>query len=138
MFTDGLVCFRAYNPETKAPMPLPTFLTPNAPKNSKHVEKILQAKQAGYLPKSPRITTAMSRVPLRQASVLSHQRTLSFHDQALSLQHDTQRRRRYLFPAISVSRRCGHCKSCLNPSWKKACEVRRAEMLQALQPDAIA
>jgi hypothetical protein len=135
MFTDGLVCFRAYNPETQAPMPLPSFLTPNAPKNSKTVGKTLHVTKDGT--KVPRIPVAM-QAPDRQVPIFSPQRAHNFSGQGLSLQQNTHRRRRYLFPAISLSRRCGHCKSCLNPSWKKACEVRRAEMLQAIQPNTYA
>jgi hypothetical protein len=33
------------------------------------------------------------------------------------------------YPSVRSSDRCGACKACLNPGWKKACEVRRAEML---------
>ena len=37
--------------------------------------------------------------------------------------------RMQLHPKLKRSTRCGQCQSCLNPGWKKACLVRRAEQL---------
>ncbi len=41
-------------------------------------------------------------------------------------------KRRKLFTPISSKKRCGECKTCLNPSMKKACLVRRREQLEAI------
>lgn len=41
-------------------------------------------------------------------------------------------KRRKLFSPISSKQRCGECKTCLNPSMKKACLVRRREQLVAV------
>jgi len=44
--------------------------------------------------------------------------------------------RRHLYPVIKAAQRCGACGACLNPKWKKACEMRRAEMLSQQPMDA--
>lgn len=44
-------------------------------------------------------------------------------------------KRRKLFSPISSKQRCGECKTCLNPSMKKACLVRRREQLVAVAND---
>lgn len=44
-------------------------------------------------------------------------------------------KRRKLFSPISSKQRCGECKTCLNPSMKKACLVRRREQLVAVAKD---
>jgi hypothetical protein len=42
-----------------------------------------------------------------------------------------KRRRRTVLPRTPAGKRCGHCHTCLNPQFKKACETRRAELMQA-------
>ena len=44
-----------------------------------------------------------------------------------------QQRRRSFGPIITASQRCGVCKPCMNPGWKKPCAVRRAEVMAAQQ-----
>lgn len=46
----------------------------------------------------------------------------------LSSQAHRPRKRFQSFENVSASQRCGHCKTCLKPSTKKACLTRRGEM----------
>lgn len=41
----------------------------------------------------------------------------------------TGRKRKQTLPSIPRAARCGHCDSCLNPQWKKACLTVREQLL---------
>lgn len=242
MFSDGWVCFRAFNPETRAPMLLPTSLMPSVPTNSKSTWKnkderaaIRAAKVAARAAKAqlnggvvesqlhsggaapPSIaalppTTARAsleispmrlvRAPLSPGEVVAPPPALrpGGAPQYLSVEMAVrlglphapqthfiggpaseipgtppsaakkkppapawatpmaksfvyaqsgrpgqpktqeafdaksgrgQHRRRSYGPVIPASQRCGLCKPCINPGWKKPCEVRRAEAMAA-------
>ena len=46
-------------------------------------------------------------------------------------EHQARKRRRTtIAPPIRKAQRCGHCKTCLNPSMKQACVTERAKQLQ--------
>lgn len=46
-------------------------------------------------------------------------------------EHQARKRRRTtIAPPIRKAQRCGHCKTCLNPSMKQACQTERAKQLQ--------
>lgn len=42
-----------------------------------------------------------------------------------------KRKRRFVYPAVRAGAACGKCPACLNPQWKQACRVRRAEAVTA-------
>lgn len=231
MFSDGWVCFRAFNPETRAPMLLPTSLMPSVPTNSKSTWKnkderaaIRAAKvaaraakaqldggttldrqlpspeaalpnitpfsspigaesfgmsqmrlvraplgsgevvapppapQLGAAPQYPSVGIALplgtppaSVIPRTPPGTTKKKPQVTSPAWASPIAHAEpgrpgqpktqeafdaksgrgQHRRRSYGPVIPASQRCGSCKPCLNPGWKKPCEVRRAEALRA-------
>ncbi len=211
MFTDGWVCFRAFDPETRAPMLLPHFLMPSIPTTTTSTWKnkteraaikaaklaTMAAKNGGgggnntingvyppYSQQSPQqqqqqwinnnnnnnngliqggVGTAndplnplvavpkrkkkkdhsladgrfdpmyLSQAPVRYKPTKTG---TPMTQEAMDAKSGKGRSRRRTFgPIIKSSQKCGNCKSCLNPGWKKPCDVRRAEMLAQLQEE---
>lgn len=209
MFTDGWVCFRAFDPETRAPMLLPHFLMPSVPttttstwknkteraaikaaklaRNGKKIQNTifsssptqqqwnnntsLQAGNNTSTRNDPLLTpfsgnanthgiasTYLTGAPKRRKknyntvdnrfdiySTLPLGSTPSSYrekprqpmsQEALDAKSGKGKSRRRTFgPIIKSFQKCGQCKPCLNPGWKKPCDVRRAEMLAKMQEE---
>jgi hypothetical protein len=199
MFTDGWVCFRAFDPETRAPMLLPHFLMPSVPtattstwKNKTERAAIKAAKMAKMAARSGLVTAGYTTLTSLDGSVphlqqqqqqwnsnnnLGTDGNSSLLAAAPKRKYKTKKnhgiidgrfdpmfsppaarppkgpghpmtqeamdaksgkgkpRRRTFGPIIKSSQKCGRCKPCLNPGWKKPCDVRRAEMLEKLQQE---
>jgi len=200
--SDGWVCFRAFDSETRAPRLLPQFLMPSVPtaststwKNKTERAAIKAAKIAtieakngntgnnnliGTNPSShpqqqqwnnltlqgaSTITTTTANDPLTPLAATFKQKkrkNYGIADNRFDLMFPSppgsykvartagtpatqeamdaksgkgKSRRRTFGPIIKSSQRCGMCKPCLNPGWKKPCDVRRAEMLAKLQEE---
>ncbi|KAH7615570.1 hypothetical protein Ndes2526B_g09681 [Nannochloris sp. 'desiccata'] len=203
--SDGWVCFRAFDPETRAPRLLPHFLMPSVPtaststwKNKTERAAIKAAKLAtmavkngntGYnnvtsntnplpqpqqqqwynIPLQGTGTTATTTAndPLTPLAAPKRKKKnnhgiadsrfepmfltpSSLHgafkgpktpgnpmtQEAMDSKSGKGKSRRRTFgPIIKSSQKCGLCKPCLNPGWKKPCDVRRAEMLAKLQEE---
>lgn len=175
MFSEGWVCFRSFDPVTRAPMILPHFLMPNVPTQSKstwknkHERAIARAEKeskrfakvqrgfsqnggpavatstmmeqgaamsmqygssSGLVPFSESSTTSPSwlyRQPEKKERKLKKVYTSS--EAAREAKSGKGRSRQFKYPIIRSMQRCGVCKACLNPHWKKACEKRRAEQI---------
>lgn len=211
MFAAGYVCFRAFNPATRAPALLPHYLMPSIPSGSKTVWRnkderaadraAKAAKRAGLPPPPPPppavplepgggppavpptladgaprssfwmegeagaapapqllLATPQKKRPPPPVSTPSGLPSLAGpgphtpdggekkqkraleeprfggpnepHTLEAALARSGRGRTRVnLHPIVRSSERCGQCKACLNPGWKKACDTRRAEML---------
>ena len=218
MFAHGWVCFRAFNPQTRAPALLPHFLMPSIPSANKQVWRNKEERAAVKAAKAAKRAAAMppprpppvrtlhvplfpgdaaplpptlpagappgasslqvgvlpprtAYVPGRQLPTTPQKRPLppvsvagasglsqygpdtpeagekrqkqqrsqdgtprfggpnepKTLDAALA-KSGRGRTRVNLHPIVRSTQRCGHCKACLNPGWKKPCETRRAEM----------
>ncbi len=139
MFSNGWVCFRAFDLEkTRAPRPLPQFLMPSIPSNNKSAWKNKAERLAAQGERSaaaairaPGVAHQISAIqessqtPLAWPSALDPPIPVSTRDS----KSGKGRTRSYIMPVIPAALRCGSCKACLNPAWKKACETRRAEVL---------
>jgi hypothetical protein len=199
MFASGWVCFRAFDPRTRAPRPLPAFLVPTVPnpakktvwrnKDERAADRAAKAARRGVaLPPTsawraggPAAVRAV-RAPLGPGDLAAPPPTLvdgaaraagalegpltpeaawrragvagaggaaaaaaarrfelprfGAPGQPRSLEAALNksgrgRTRVNLFPIVRSTARCGVCKACLNPGWKKACDLRRREMLAA-------
>ena len=201
MFSDtGWVCFRGFDPVTRAPMLLPNFLMPSVPTVAKSTwknksERVaakaekLAAKLAKLNPSSSLLASSsalqIGSMPLSlhgsgggagegaspsgggvavpwphthqvpgTPPTAPRKKLKSFTDEDRRMESPLlnnrnppspgqpksreaidsksgkgQRRRRSLAPIIKASQRCGVCKPCMNPGWKKACDKRRAEFV---------
>lgn len=163
MFSDGWVCFRAFDLEkTRAPMPLPQFLMPSIPSNNKSAWKTKAERLAAQRDKAAamairtpgEVRFAQQQIsavqestqnPFVGPSILTQSIPASPYPYSLpsivSARPDARddkggkaRTRSYIMPAIPAAERCGTCRACSNPAWKKACETRRAEILLAGGP----
>lgn len=167
MFSDGWVCFRAFNPQTRAPVALPHFLMPSVPITSKSTWKNKQQRMAeraqkdgsggiynntntngNYIPGTPPTAKYGGGGGGGGGAMMGTNKRNNFdgyidggtrpgqprtQEAADSKSGKGQKRRRFFGPVIKKSQRCGVCKACMNPGWKKACEVRRAEMMAGSQ-----
>lgn len=61
------------------------------------------------------------------------------HKQAVVGMADAKpgRKRKQTLPSIPRAARCGHCDSCKNPQWKKACLTVREQLMQQNSVDAL-
>lgn len=204
--SDGWVCFRAFDPETRAPRLLPHFLMPSVPtaststwKNKTERAAIKAAKSAMMAAKNGNTdnnnlisidppfqvqqqqqrntrvlqgagtTTTLTPPPANDPFIpiaarnLKKRRTYGITDDRFNPMFSSfpgfnevstktpgspmtqeamdaksgkgKSKRRKFGPIIKSSEKCGTCKPCLNPGWKKPCDVRRAEMLAKLQEE---
>ena len=93
----------------------------------------------GHLPSPPRSNTAAAAGSLDEQNVTLAPRQLFSDLSKPQLAQDgverpsfsqphAPKKRKQTYEIIRASQRCGHCKTCLNSSMKKACLTRRAEM----------
>ncbi|KAK9834671.1 hypothetical protein WJX74_007213 [Apatococcus lobatus] len=79
----------------------------------------------------PRLSVTSSvSPPSSDAEGSGAQQTKRYSGISEQEQQARKRRRTTIAPPIRKAQRCGHCKTCLNPSMKQACLTERAKQLQ--------